>query len=120
VSDLARSRRPVSGNSGTLDEVKARAASLGDVTDDTGISPVERLALRPKEAAKALGVSERTLRPLLPHLPHLRAGGTVLLPVRDLERWLHEQARAEADARRERVAGIVREGLAALAPPKRR
>jgi len=35
----------------------------------------ERLALWPAEAARALGIGERTLRQLLPTLPHLRAGG---------------------------------------------
>lgn len=87
---------------------------------DASAPTAERLALRPAEAAAALGVSERHLRSLLPRLPHLRAGGVVLLPVRDLERWLHEQARAETDSRRERVASLVREGLEALAPPKHR
>ncbi len=40
-----------------------------------------RLALRPVEVAKFLGVSERTLHQMLPGLPHLRVGGVVLLPV---------------------------------------
>ncbi len=43
-------------------------------------TPVERLALRPKEAAEALGIGERTLRQILPELPHVRIGGAVLLP----------------------------------------
>jgi excisionase family DNA binding protein len=60
-----------------------------------------RLALRPLEAAVALGVSERTLRSLLPRLPHVRIGGAVLIPLDPLRRWLEEQARetsARADA----------------------
>ena len=40
-----------------------------------------RLALRPKEAAEALGVSERTLRQMLPELPHIRRGGSILIPL---------------------------------------
>ncbi len=40
-----------------------------------------RLALRPAEAAQALGIGERTLRQILPELPHVRVGGVVLLPV---------------------------------------
>ena len=55
----------------------------------------DRLALRPKEAAKALGIGERTLRQILPELPHVRVGGVVLLPVESLQAWLREQARAE-------------------------
>lgn len=56
-----------------------------------------RLALRPREAAAALGLSERTFRALLPTLPHVRAGGAVLVPVEALRRWLDEQAKAEGD-----------------------
>jgi excisionase family DNA binding protein len=57
-----------------------------------------RLALRPAEAAKALGVSERTLRSMLSRLPHFRDGGAVLIPVGALERWLEERVKAEANA----------------------
>jgi excisionase family DNA binding protein len=53
-----------------------------------------RLALRPREAAEVLGISERTLRQMLPELPHYRAGGCVLIPVDDLRQWLSEQAQA--------------------------
>jgi len=60
----------------------------------------ERLALRPAEAARALGIGERTLRQLLPTLPHVRAGGTVLLPVEGLRRWLEEQAKSEGTSAR--------------------
>jgi hypothetical protein len=63
----------------------------------------ERLALRPKEAAAALGLSERAFRTLLPTVPHLRAGSAVLIPVEALRRWLEDQAHAEK-ARTDRVA----------------
>ncbi len=53
-----------------------------------------RLALRPKEAAQVLGLSERAFRALLPELPHVRAGGAVLLPVDLLREWLRQQAEA--------------------------
>ncbi|MDZ4782612.1 MAG: hypothetical protein SGJ19_20385 [Planctomycetia bacterium] len=61
--------------------------------------PVESLALRPREAAKALGVSARTLwglsAPRGP-IPCLRVGSgkrqTVLYPVADLQLWLSRQA----------------------------
>ena len=55
--------------------------------------PVERLALRPPEAAAALGISERKLRELLPELPHVRRGGVLMIPIEPLRRWLEEQAR---------------------------
>jgi len=51
-----------------------------------------RLALRPKEAAEALGISERTFRSLLPELPHIRRGGVVLVPIRAVEQWLSDEA----------------------------
>jgi hypothetical protein len=53
--------------------------------------PIVRLALRPREAAESLGVCERTLRDL-PDVPRLKLnGGTVLYPVRELERWLADR-----------------------------
>lgn len=56
-----------------------------------------RLALRPKEAAQALGLSERKLREILPELPHVRVGGAVLIPVSALGLWLEQKARQEAN-----------------------
>ena len=61
------------------------------------LSLVDRLALRPKEAAAALGLSERAFRTLLPQLPHVRAGTAVLIPVDSLRRWLDEHAQAVGD-----------------------
>ena len=59
------------------------------------VSLADRLALRPAEAAQALGIGERTLRQILPELPHVRVGGAVLLPVEGLRAWLRERAEAE-------------------------
>ncbi len=56
-----------------------------------------RLALRPKEAAQALGLSERTLRAILPRLPHLRVGNSVLIPIDALRDWLRQEARSGTD-----------------------
>ena len=60
------------------------------------------LALRPRDAAKALGISARTLWGLTAPrgpIPCLRIGHgkrqTVLYPVAMLEQWLAEQAEAE-------------------------
>ena len=77
---------------------------------DGGFTLVDRLALRPAEAAKALGLSERTLRQLLPQLPHLHAGSAVLIPVDSLREWLREQARAEIG----KVDSVVRDALSKL------
>jgi len=57
----------------------------------------DRLALREEEAAEALGISVRKLRDMLPRLPHVRDGGTVMIPVDSLRDWLREQARAGGD-----------------------
>ena len=71
-----------------------------------------RLALRPEEAAVALGVSERKLREMLPELPHLRHGRAVLLPVEALRAWLSDQAKTEQG----RVKKVTEEILQAIAP----
>ena len=55
----------------------------------------ERLALTIKEAADAIGVSERTLRDLLPEIPHARLHRRVVIPIELLREWLHSRAMAE-------------------------
>src|SRR5690606_36913394 len=62
---------------------------------------VESLALRPRDAAKALGISPRTLWGLTAPrgpIPCLRIGHgkrqTVLYPTADLQAWLSRQAEA--------------------------
>jgi len=61
--------------------------------------PVQPLAYRPRDAAKALGVSERTLWTWTKRgdVPHARIGGRLLYPVAVLERWLSKKAAAQAD-----------------------
>jgi excisionase family DNA binding protein len=53
-------------------------------------APAGRLSFRPKEAAKALGVSERVLWQWTRDgvIPHLRQGRVVLYPVEALRAWL--------------------------------
>ena len=53
----------------------------GDGDTEHRVRLSERLALRTKEAAAALGVSERTLRQLRPELPTVQRGNVVLFPV---------------------------------------
>jgi excisionase family DNA binding protein len=52
------------------------------------------LALRPREAAKALGISPRHLWQLTRdgRVPCARVGKSVLYPLADLEAWLSRQA----------------------------
>ncbi len=63
--------------------------------------PVESLALRPREAAKALGISPRLLWQLTHdgHIPCVRVGSgkrrTVLYPTALLHAWLSRQADAK-------------------------
>jgi excisionase family DNA binding protein len=55
------------------------------------------LALRPRDAAAALGVSERTLWTWTNEgtIPYVRRGKTMMYPVSALVRWLDEQATAK-------------------------
>jgi excisionase family DNA binding protein len=54
---------------------------------------VPRLALRPEEAAEAIGVGRSFFFELiLPELRVVRRGRLRLVPVRELERWLDESA----------------------------
>lgn len=55
---------------------------------------MEPLALRPKEAAKLLQVSPRTLWAWTRQglLPYVKIGRTVLYPMASLQRWLAERA----------------------------
>lgn len=54
------------------------------------------LALRPREAALALGISERKLWEITADqtsgIPQIRWGKCVAYPVDELRRWLREQA----------------------------
>ena len=67
------------------------------MTDETNTPPTEatpRLALKPREAARALGVGERLLWSWTNQglVPHLKMGKRILYPVLELQRWLSEQA----------------------------
>ena len=60
-----------------------------------GVAPTpEPLALRPREAAQALGLSARKLWELTNRneIPHVHVGRAVLYPVDSLRAWLAEQA----------------------------
>ena len=62
------------------------------VKDDEHTNGTPSLSLRPREAAKALGVSERVLwswtADRTSGIPHFRKGRVVLYPVRELADWL--------------------------------
>ena len=65
---------------------------MRDSVKSPSIDLATRLALRPEEAAAALGISVRTLRNLQPEIPHIRRGGVVLIPKVAIETWLSQQA----------------------------
>ncbi len=55
------------------------------------------LAMRVREAAKAVGVSERTLWTWADQgiVPHVRQGKIILFPVKALESWLEQRAQCK-------------------------
>jgi hypothetical protein len=61
------------------------------------VEPVPRVALRPEEAAAAMGVSETFFREhVLPELRTTRRGRIRLIAVKELEAWLERSgARGE-------------------------
>jgi excisionase family DNA binding protein len=60
------------------------------------VEPAGPLALAPREAARAIGVSERTLWTYTrtQGVPHVRLGRRILYPVRELTEWLASRATA--------------------------
>ena len=84
-------------------EIKDKAISL----KSSEIDLASRLALRPKEAAEALGISERALRQLLPELPTVRRGNIVLVPVAGLREWLRDESEAEKNRADKMVMEIL-------------
>ncbi len=82
-----------------------------DASKSRGLGGIPRLALRPSEAAQALGVSERTLRTWVTHegLPVARVGGAVLIPTAELRSWLADRVTTER-----RTEALVAEMLCKL------
>lgn len=78
---------------------------MSDTTPTTRVTNHDseplRLALRPKDAARALGIGERLLwaKTNAGEIPHVRIGKAVLYPIADLERWLSAQAAGGRSAR---------------------
>lgn len=62
---------------------------------------IEPLALRPKEAAAALGIGAQLLWSMTNRgeIPHTRIGRCVVYPVSELRRWLADRAAAESGGR---------------------
>jgi predicted DNA-binding transcriptional regulator AlpA len=63
------------------------------------------LSMRPKEAAAALGISERLLWDWTKRnsVPHVRIGGVVVYPTDSLRDWLQKQAASRDEEKTERA-----------------
>jgi excisionase family DNA binding protein len=74
----------------------AASDSLEHRTMSTENMTTDNLALRPREAAKALGISERSLWEWTHRgdVPHVRVGRAILYPVDVLRNWLRLRAEA--------------------------
>ena len=67
------------------------------LSDET-LDLTSRLALRPKEAAAVLGMSERKFRQISSRLPAVWVDSVKLFPVDALRRWLDEEAERQQNA----------------------
>ncbi len=110
-------RHRVETREGGVDRVNGNGehSALPPEAADSATEPLhlaDRLALRPEEAAQALGLSERKLRDILPELPHFRVGKAVLLPVEALRAWVQEQTKVEPG----RVDAVVKEIMESITP----
>ena len=76
---------------------------------ETAVRLSERLALSVPEAADSLGISERTMRSILPDVPHLRIGQRVVIPRDLLADWLRKQVGKEQNVVGKTVNEILEE-----------
>ena len=81
-----------------------RTTAPGSAPAAPSIAPHSALALRPREAAKARGISERMLWSLTAPrgtIPAVRIGTCVLYPVTGLQAWLDRQAQGAPEGGRQ-------------------
>ena len=71
-----------------------RSTRSGTTDPTVSSTPLAPLALRPKDAAKALGIGRRKLWELTNRgiVPHVKCGRAIVYPVVSLQAWLAEQA----------------------------
>lgn len=72
---------------------RPRSSTTG--ASDPSTNAFDSLALRPRDAAKALGIGQRLLWDLTAPrgpIPSFKVGTCVLYPVDGLKRWMAEQA----------------------------
>ncbi|MEM1012524.1 MAG: helix-turn-helix domain-containing protein [Planctomycetota bacterium] len=94
-------RNPYASNSSPLRAAPAAAVSRPSVDTDES-RRVPPIALDQREACRAIGVSDATLRDMIRRgvVPAVQVGRRWLIPIAALTRRLGELAEAEADARR--------------------
>lgn len=82
--------------SGVIEETMKLKDPLFSIAD---VRPADPLALRPRECAAALGISERLLCEWTSNqgLPHVRIRNTVLYPVDTTREWLRDRAVVHSD-----------------------
>ena len=85
---------------------------------------MDKLLLRPTEAADLIGVGRSKLYQLLAtgELPSIRIGGSVRVPLQKLRDWVDEKALDDADRRGDHADRVTREreARAAHTPQMRR
>lgn len=92
AEETARRPMPALARAGAPGRVSRGRRAVVDVT-------VPRLAVSPDEAARALGVSRDYLdEHVMPELRVIRKGRRRLVPLRELERWLSDNAHRAVDA----------------------
>lgn len=66
------------------------------VVDLHALLPKARLALTVKETAETIGREERWVRDKINEgvIPHARIGGSILIPVEALNKWLNDAVKA--------------------------
>ena len=91
---------PVAAERVTVERWTGESREVRNDVRSKKVETVEPLALAPRDAARAIGVSERTLWTYTrTHgVPHVRLGRRILYPVRELTEWLASRAAAGAMA----------------------
>ena len=87
----------------------SQAASDNRLSTPPTLDLRSRLALRPKEAAEALGLSERKFRQIASRLPAVWVDSIRLYPVESLQSWLAEEADRQTRADAETADRILAE-----------
>ena len=80
--------------------LRREATPMNNAFAPMPVEPVKRVSYRPAEAAEAMGVCEPTLFKIMkedPTFPRVKHGRTVLIPVRELEKWLADRAKNESE-----------------------